>query len=346
MKAVILGTGATIGTLGKIGGVIGFEKRLTEIHPRWKRDYPDLERAIRDCKNNNEEKIDLDKLWTRIDYYSKFSNILKILDFDEYGPKASIDLRKAILNIYSFKEEINQICTSRKDFTLKLELRELRRGDALISFNWDTLAENIVMKMLWKNLVQVPDPDSGRHIRLIKPHGSVSWVHKSDGNVIFQEGSKTLLSPMTEKDVHNGHNGAEPLVLGTVPVKSELLREIQKCHPKVFETISYQWSETLKVISQAEEVVVLGYSFPKEDTYGRFLLQEAVRKRLKNDELPKVRYYALPDDRCKIEKAFREIFSNKVNYKYMGKVNGPSPNSHIFWLMKWILTVAYRHYVK
>jgi len=315
MKAVILGTGATIGTLGGKGGVKGFEERLNEVRPSWQDDYRNLKKAIDACKKSRDEKINLDQVWTRIDYYSKFRKILN----GDYGSDASIELHKAVLVAYSFKKEISNICNKRHDFTLINELKELGRGDALISFNWDTLAENIVMKMLEESLIQSPDPDSSKYIQLIKPHGSLSWVHKKDGTVIFKEGSKPRLNPMTENDVDEDE--AEPLVLGAVPVKSEIIEEVQRGdHIKVFTTISDQWRETIRVISQADEVVVLGYSFPNEDTYGRFLLREAVRNRPKKHRLPKIRYYALTEHRCDIEKAFREIFSDEVNYEYMGKI--------------------------
>ena len=124
--------------------------------------------------------------------------------------------------------------------------------------------------------------------------------------------------------VNDVHDGAEPLVLGAVPIKSELIEEVQRDHPKVHETISSQWRETVDALSEATEVVVIGYSFPAEDAYGRFLLSEAVRKRPPNMELPEIRYYSLQKDRDQLEKTFREIFSCKVNYKYEGEVKPAS----------------------
>lgn len=267
-----------------------------------------------DCKKKKDDKIDLDTLWTRIDYYSKFRKILGC----EYGSEASIQLHKAIIEAYSFNEKIDDVLirTAKEDFTLKIELNKLCPGDTLISFNWDTLAETIAMNMLGINLVQVPCPYNGTHIRLIKPHGSLSWIHKPEKPIIFQNGSKPRLDPMPEKDVNND---AEPLVLGAVPIKSELLEEIQKVQPGLHDLISAQWREVVNVISQAEEVVVIGYSFPKEDVYGRFLISEAVRRRTEHAKL-KICYYSLKKDRPNVEEAFREIFGGAVNYEYKGKV--------------------------
>ncbi len=66
--------------------------------------------------------------------------------------------------------------------------------------------------------------------------------------------------------------------------------------------------------------MVLGYSFPAEDAYGRFLFREAVRRRPENLTPPKIRYYDLPEYRYLVEKAFREVFSEMVDCRYMGKV--------------------------
>jgi hypothetical protein len=132
MKIVLLGTGATIGTLGKSGGVEHFVKRLNEASKTWRRDYPDLNQLIKDC-DVDEGKIRLDQIWTRIDYYSKFKRIL----VSDYGANASIQLHKAVLEAYSFTKEIDCLLKdNKKEFTLKNILSKLETGDTLISFNW------------------------------------------------------------------------------------------------------------------------------------------------------------------------------------------------------------------
>lgn len=293
MKAILLGTGATIGTLGTNGGVDGFVKRLNTVRPNWKRDYPELARVIVDCKEEPEQ-LGLDWLWTRIDYCSKFRGILG----SDYGVNAAIQLRKAVLDAYSFGDEISQLCTATAEFTLKRVLRELSPGDALISFNWDTLAETIVLRMLGKDLVQVPYPVTNTQVRLIKPHGSLSWEHRSDAPVHFQEGSNPRLQPMAVESVHaEPASFAQPLVLGAVPIKSELLEEIQRYQFGLYETISAQWREVVDVLSRVTEIVVVGYRFPAEDAYGRFLFREAVLRRPKQTGLPPICYYALSKDR-------------------------------------------------
>jgi hypothetical protein len=186
------------------------------------------------------------------------------------------------------------------------------------------------MSMLGKDLVQAPYPCSDKHIRLIKPHGSLSWIHESgtDGSsVTFRDGFKPRLEAISTQNVHADGNFKQPLVLGAVPIKSELLEEIQHSQGNLHETISDQWRETMDALSRATEVVVVGYRFPPEDAYGRFLLREAIRKRPLNTGLPTISYYALPEDRSAVEEAFRDIFSSAANYQFMGKVEPPDATS-------------------
>ena len=68
----------------------------------------------------------------------------------------------------------------------------------------------------------------------------------------------------------------EPLVLGAVPIKSELLAEVQSGDRKAYETISDQWAEAACPVTQTTELVVAGYCFPPEDGY---VLLSAARSR-------------------------------------------------------------------
>lgn len=323
MKVVVLGTGATSGTLRTDGGVDRFVKRLKVVKPGWREDYVDLARVVDDCKEEQERlgleqhSLRLDSIWTRIDYYSKFKLILGC----DYGSAAAIQIRQAVADAYSFEGEIDRLCESNTDFTLKCVLRGLNPGDALISFNWDTVAENILQRALGQELVQAPHPTASSHIRLIKPHGSLSWVHRLNESVCFRDGSRPLLRQMTSDQIREVSGVFEqPLLLGAVPIKSELLEEIQRGQPGLHETIADQWREALDVLSRAVEVEVVGYGFPAEDSYGRFILREAILKRPPGHKLPTVRYYSLQRDRGEFEQAFREIFGPEVNYEYLGKV--------------------------
>lgn len=325
MKVVIIGTGASIGTIGAEAGVAKFVRRLIEVRGlSWRSDFPNLALAIDDCKDDYTDllSLGLDNIWSRIDYYSKFRGILGV----EYGPETSLELYKAILEAYSFTMEVDQLSSvTTGNFTLKQILAELKPGDVLISFNWDVLAETVAKKILGKDLVQAPCPGGERHILLIKPHGSLSWEHKPDSSggcdLVFRDGIGPRLKVLKPTDVDPGDSQhfTQPLLLGAVPIKSEILEEIQRGHDPAYRTICSQWREVVSALARTNELVVAGYRFPPEDLYGRFLFREAARKRAAGTA-PPIMYYALNEDRSDIEDAFRDIFGKSVNYTYMGKV--------------------------
>ncbi len=71
----------------------------------------------------------------------------------------------------------------------------------------------------------------------------------------------------------------EPLLLGAVPIKSELIREVQCSRPDIFNLVMRHWLVLCYAVATCETLIIAGYSFPKEDLYGRFLFEEAIRFR-------------------------------------------------------------------
>jgi hypothetical protein len=87
----------------------------------------------------------------------------------------------------------------------------------------------------------------------------------------------------------------------------------------VIATIADPWREALAALSGATVLDVVGYRFPPEDAYGRFLIREALRTRPPAPP-PRIRYFALEKDRASFESAFRELFGPALNYEYGGLV--------------------------
>jgi hypothetical protein len=56
--------------------------------------------------------------------------------------------------------------------------------------------------------------------------------------------------------------------------------------------IAEQWREVIDAISRATTIIFVGYSLPAEDAYGRFLFEEALRRRRPRAIAPVVRYYS------------------------------------------------------
>ncbi|MBI3681771.1 MAG: hypothetical protein HY235_15430 [Acidobacteria bacterium] len=191
--------------------------------------------------------------------------------------------------------------------------KEIKAGDSLISFNYDTVIERIVTN-LKKTLRHGKDLKPGT-IRFAKPHGSGSWpigsldYHVTDG--------EPLLISLDHEEVKQ-RCGPDPLLLGAVPLKSELIFEVQEYYraSRVFEVIREQWRAVANAVGTAERIVVLGYSFPKEDTYGRFFFREGMSMRKPLDLPLHVDFYSLSGD----QKAIQEVFPTAKPICFKGPV--------------------------
>jgi hypothetical protein len=320
MKVVILGTGSTIGTLERVAlatelGVNGFTRRLSRVKPEWRNEYPSLARAVDDSGSEN-----LDQIWTRMDYAGKLQRSLKR---PTYPPETSGQLHRALLVAYSLADEVERLDLD-SCFTLKTALMDLGDGDVLISFNWDTVAERIARSpSLGKKLVASGPVLHGRSVNLVKPHGSLSWEDGGTPESVKwrDDHGEPLLTPMPVERVHHGEY-MQPLVLGAVPMKERLIKETQP-NQTIYEVFADQWAAVVDAITGATALTVIGYRFPSEDGYGRFLLREAARRR--RQPLPQIPYYALERDRAAVEQALREVFGDDARCSFKGPVDPASP---------------------
>jgi hypothetical protein len=304
MKVVVLGAGATRGTFDNENlGAAHFLQRLEEVptpRDRWSA-CTQIKRAAKVCGSDN-----LDRIWTHVDYAGKFQRALGgTPNYDD----VSGELRRAILRAYGLKDELAKLfatLNASSQFTLKKHLSSLSDGDALISFNWDTAAEQIFPKVNKARLVAAGPPLYEQAVNLIKPHGSLSWEDRGKGNGVHWRDDATGgplldLVAMAEKQSY-----PQPLVLGALPLKDELLEKTQEDNPEIYRVIADQWAAVVRAVEHASEIVFIGYGFPDEDTYGRFLFREAARRR--NGDVPRVSFYAPREAECHIKEALEWVF--------------------------------------
>lgn len=334
MKVVLLGAGATIGTFGDSLGVDGFVGRLNAVDRRmgkpWCVRYPDLARAVHDCGS-----VNLDRIWTHIDYTAKLRRSLCVRqDCPSRPPCSAVDcgapdygdvsgqLRNALLDAYSLETETADLIATGQPFTLKRILDALEGGDVLISFNWDVVAERTLASLRPTLKVVAASRQCLRSdaLNLIKPHGSLSWEDRGAGKGVFwDEGGSPRPDPMRR----TGFEHPQPFILGAVPIKDELLAGTQKDNPEIFETIGDQWAAVVNAVSLAKQLVIVGYGFPPEDGYGRFLFRAAAGRRTDSARGLRIEFYSRAEDTSTIEGALRDIFGKSITYTYQGTVTGP-----------------------
>jgi hypothetical protein len=257
----------------------------------------------------------MEEIWTCIDYYAKLGSVLP--HRPPWGPRAASDLKRALLLLYGAR--CGQLADRLKlssDYTLGRLIAQLAPGDVLISFNYDTIAERLAERFGQDVRSASFNCDNKIVVRLAKPHGSVSWrmellTHRVRGAA---PDGRPVLEAIRPQDVVLE---VEPLLLGAVPIKSELIQQVQDSlgWGEVFKVVADQWRLIALAVRDAESFVVAGYSFPKEDQYGRFLLREAMRTRT---GIPTVEFYELRENAERTAEAIRCAFGReqlKPDYK-------------------------------
>ncbi len=313
-KAVLLGAGASRGSLDGfcIPVAVEFGKGLAEICPGWKQAYPALLRVVEHL-SLNPDSWPLEPVWSCIDWYAKLQPALPAAKpWEAESPQ----MKKALLAVYGARcdDAANLV---RDDSTIaRLFQNEVQAGDVLISFNYDTIAERVAARCGRQLRSR---PREGGEVLFAKPHGSTSWTL----NLVSHEvtWSSPDGSPIVQSLAAADVDGLrEPLLLGAVPIKSELIREVQQSRgtPGVFDTISTQWRTVVEAIRDAETLVVVGYSFPVEDRYGRFLVQEGLR--LRKGDL-RIEFFEVEDRAADRAREIFDVFHGRVHeLVYRGRV--------------------------
>jgi hypothetical protein len=276
--------------------------------PEWAGEYPEISKVVKHLERTPQH-VGLEELWTCIDLHAKFPEAFPVL-WEPRGPVVR-ELKSLLVRMYgSSCDELADKVSSTDPCTVATIAKEIQAGDSLISFNYDTVIERIVRHLSTTELRHGKDLRPGT-IRFAKPHGSASWPIGSL-NYRLTDG-EPMWDSLHHADVKN-HGGPDPLLLGAVPLKSELIFEVQEYYGArpVFEVIREQWRTVANAVGTAERIVVLGYSFPKEDTYGRFFFREGMTMR--NSDLPlQVDFYNRSGDQSAIQDVFPK--ANPICFK-------------------------------
>lgn len=317
MKVFLFGAGASAGSIPQIPVARGFGAVLSQ-HGGLKT-FPAISKAVDHLKCPRND-FPLDKVWTCLDFYAKLEDALpSAKPWRNDGP----DIKRAILRVYGKRcDRLAKRLPRSTSYTLgRLMKNEVSSGDLLVSFNYDTLIERLAIRFGHK-LCAASHARGRDSVLLSKPHGSASWTMDLNSRKVtwHEHDGSPKLDSLREDEVKRRR---EPLVLGAVPIKSELIREVQCGFPEIFEVVTRQWKAVVDALKKSNTVVVVGYSFPQEDLYGRFMFAEAMRYRKSN---LRVQYFELPElasERCK---AIVDVFQHRISrLEYRGPVEKHHP---------------------
>jgi hypothetical protein len=314
MRAFLVGAGASrgsvVGTLVPVAAEFG--QALAEVCANWKVEYSSLG-AVVDHLGFQGDAWPLEPVWSCLDWYAKLQPALPL---PKPWRRESPEIKKALLSVYGRRCDDVAACVRDDSTLVKLIQSEIQPADTVVSFNYDTIFERVAARHSRK-LVCLPRGDDG--IMFAKPHGSSSWC--LDLSTLTLRWLSRDASPLLESLlVEEVDRGREPLLLGAVPIKSELIREVQEGGgvATVFDVIAAQWRVVVEAVRDCETLVVLGYSFPAEDRYGRFLFQEGLRLRGRGI---RVEFFELEDRAAEREREILDTFRGRVDQiMYRGSI--------------------------
>ncbi|HMI64888.1 MAG TPA: SIR2 family protein [Cyclobacteriaceae bacterium] len=169
----------------------------------------------------------------------------------------------------------------------------LRARDSIVSFNYDIILEKSLPTS--SNWYYVPLRQTG--IPLFKPHGSINWRIKKNGQLRFLKNptnAAVIIAPTHLKFVSINQAESQP--------KAGFFNQANEI-PKI-------WSEMEKDMRQAKALVFIGYSFPDADLYFSSVMRSVFEAANKN-----ILILIVNPDAVRISERLRQRFAVKGRVK-------------------------------
>jgi len=172
-----------------------------------------------------------------------------------------------------------------KNGILRKFFKELKPNDNLITFNYDVLIENALLEIdkwspvggyfgvnqfrsAYKNIDKIFPENSP--CKILKLHGSINWVQEGPRKIDIDNPPVITLHKWDSSPFFPKYKGIlNQRAGGGYP------RWILPSYFKIFSKNPFLftlWREAQRILAQAKHLVVLGYSFPEEDSPSQLLL--------------------------------------------------------------------------
>ena len=216
--------------------------------------------------------------------YPPFEEFLSLanvsIDFEEcegslvgfFGQRIWQDYYKAGVKLLSKAiERCSSSIQLTRESPLWLFAQSLVPGDAVLTFNWDTLLERQLTELgTYFSL----DPFNNNDIKLLKLHGSLSWVHLDDR--ISPKHMEYFATVSTQDRLLRSRDHS---VLDTwLPLDQSpyIVTPVAQKRPLELGYMKLLWVRAFDCLAQSQSIAVIGYSFPSEDYHARALIREGI----------------------------------------------------------------------
>ena len=205
------------------------------------------------------------------------------------------DILKQLLEVF---EDLPQ--QSNNKFLALGEFMHLKES-ICITFNYDLLLENLLSRTSYDNDFLVSDfnfvdykyknyyrihlenfnvgdyldNDNTSDVSVLKLHGSVNWIYKSNSTpdkILFNATTKNYSVP----------EGYSPYIVPPVNDKTCFYNNAY---------LNQLWYKAKEALEMADNIYIIGYSFPKTDLSSEFLMKFALQSDWFNDKMKRNIYY-------------------------------------------------------
>ena len=195
------------------------------------------------------------------------------------------------------EEYVSKKLSIRRDFIAQIHPDDFTKLiEATGAARWASHSPDKLLEKYQREYSYRANPtDTVFHKRILKLHGSVAWSENATDASI-----RVLDESGTPRWDHI------PAIVPPVMDKSQ--------HYSV-SRLKEQWANAHLALEQADEIVIIGFSFPATDISCQFLFQSALRSR--ND----VRVVVVDSDKCirdRYDLVFRRLAGVSVDYSYSG----------------------------
>jgi hypothetical protein len=244
---------------------------VKEVHRLLHYLYPDFEKAYRNYPN-------IEDLLNFIGRAQTF-NSEEFIESDLWPEPRLEQIRTTILNAVT--EYIWSFFASPQPRWRHLEEffdNQVSCGDVVITFNWDLTVEQVLSSRQPDLAVayQYSKKTLESKLTLLKPHGSINWFDKKTipsavaSGAIELDPEVRLVNFLNLKLSHD--------LIQATPVIVPPVSDKQFDEHAVFQKT---WSSVYQAIASATELIILGYSLPREDQFSRFVFRRALRNNVK-----------------------------------------------------------------
>lgn len=187
--------------------------------------------------------------------------------------------------------------TIRRDFIQQIASAEfVKLIESTKCAVWSTYApDNLLLKYRHDDELRQKSRSRTLDEKILKLHGSISWYEESTDSTIRIRDS-------------DGNMNWERIPIIVPPV-------LDKSQHYAIDRLRQQWADAHSALEQADEIIIIGFSFPPTDISCQFLFRSALKSR------NKVRVVVVNIDgavRERYDPIFRELVGADMDYSYFG----------------------------